>query len=43
MDNEDTKKLASLIESQERKYDIGSKVKKDLISLNLNIIMVYPN
>ncbi len=41
-ENEELKKLINLIESQQQKFDIMSKVKREN-STNLAITMLYPN
>ena len=41
-ENEELKKLVSLIESQERKFDLVGKVKRESTT-SLSITMLYPN
>lgn len=43
IENEEIKKLASLIEIQEKKFDISIKVKKEQSGPNLAITLLYPN
>lgn len=43
IENEEIKKLASLIEIQEKKFDISIKVKKEQSNPNIAITLLYPN
>ena len=43
IENEEIKRLSMLLDIQEKKYDVFSKIKKDLAGINMDFTILFPN